>query len=89
MARAAKDKNLKRRTLTNLYNQRPTWLKPRPTSGSIGACSPRRDDEKTAMRKGIEVFREHFSDCEDRYLLTGGAPCHLLMSATPAGGDAA
>ncbi|MEE9294590.1 MAG: DNA methyltransferase [Phycisphaerae bacterium] len=27
MARAAKDKNLKKRTLTNLYNQRPTWLK--------------------------------------------------------------
>ena len=27
MARAAKDKNLKRRTLTNLYNERPMWLK--------------------------------------------------------------
>ncbi len=27
MARAAKDKNLKKRTLTNLYNERPTWLK--------------------------------------------------------------
>ncbi|MGB2985490.1 MAG: DNA methyltransferase [Phycisphaerae bacterium] len=27
MARAAKDKNLKKRTLTNLYNDRPTWLK--------------------------------------------------------------
>ncbi|MCH7807598.1 MAG: class I SAM-dependent DNA methyltransferase [Planctomycetes bacterium] len=27
MARAAKDKNLKKRTLTNLYNQRPTWLR--------------------------------------------------------------
>jgi len=27
MARAAKDPNLKKRTLTNLYNQRPTWLK--------------------------------------------------------------
>ncbi len=27
MARAAKDKNLKQRTLTNLYNQRPSWLK--------------------------------------------------------------
>jgi hypothetical protein len=27
MARAAKDKNLKRRTLTNLYNERPTWLR--------------------------------------------------------------
>lgn len=25
-ARAAKDKNLKKRTLTNLYNERPTWL---------------------------------------------------------------
>ena len=27
MARAAKDAKLKRRTLTKLYNQRPTWLK--------------------------------------------------------------
>jgi len=27
MALAAKDKDLKRRTLTNLYNERPTWLK--------------------------------------------------------------
>lgn len=27
MAEAAKDKNLKKRTLTNLYNARPTWLK--------------------------------------------------------------
>lgn len=27
MARAAKDPNLKKRTLTNLYNERPTWLK--------------------------------------------------------------
>ncbi len=27
MARAAKDKRLKRRTLTNLYNERPTWLR--------------------------------------------------------------
>ena len=27
MARAAKDKNLKKRTLTNLYNERPTWLR--------------------------------------------------------------
>jgi hypothetical protein len=27
MAAAAKDKNLKKRTLTNLYNERPTWLK--------------------------------------------------------------
>lgn len=27
MAAAAKDKNLKRRTLTNLYNERPTWLR--------------------------------------------------------------
>ena len=27
MARAAKDVNLKKRTLTNLYNERPTWLK--------------------------------------------------------------
>ncbi len=27
MAAAAKDANLKKRTLTNLYNQRPTWLK--------------------------------------------------------------
>jgi hypothetical protein len=27
MAAAAKDPNLKKRTLTNLYNQRPTWLK--------------------------------------------------------------
>ena len=27
MARAAKDPRLKKRTLTNLYNDRPTWLK--------------------------------------------------------------
>ncbi len=27
MAQAAKDPNLKRRTLTNLYNERPTWLR--------------------------------------------------------------
>jgi hypothetical protein len=27
MAAAAKDTNLKKRTLTNLYNERPTWLK--------------------------------------------------------------
>jgi len=27
MARAAKDGRLKKRTLTNLYNERPTWLK--------------------------------------------------------------
>jgi len=27
MARAAKDPKLKKRTLTNLYNERPTWLK--------------------------------------------------------------
>lgn len=27
MARAAKDRNLKKRTLTNLYNERPTWLR--------------------------------------------------------------
>jgi hypothetical protein len=27
MAAAAKDARLKKRTLTNLYNERPTWLK--------------------------------------------------------------
>lgn len=27
MATAAKDPQLKKRTLTNLYNERPTWLK--------------------------------------------------------------
>ena len=27
MAAAAKDERLKKRTLTNLYNERPTWLK--------------------------------------------------------------
>ena len=27
MAAAAKDANLKKRTLTNLYNERPTWLR--------------------------------------------------------------
>jgi hypothetical protein len=27
MAAAAKDANLRKRTLTNLYNERPTWLK--------------------------------------------------------------
>ena len=27
MAKATKDPNLKRRTLTNLYNDRPTWLR--------------------------------------------------------------
>lgn len=29
-ARAAEDARLKKRTLTNLYNQRPTWLAESP-----------------------------------------------------------
>jgi hypothetical protein len=33
------------------------------------------------MVKGLEVFREHFQDYADRYLLIGGAACDLAMSA--------
>ena len=33
------------------------------------------------MVKGLEVFREHFRDYADRYLLIGGAACDLAMSA--------
>jgi hypothetical protein len=31
--------------------------------------------------KGLDVFREHFRDFADRYLLIGGTACDLLMSA--------
>ena len=33
------------------------------------------------MVKGLEVFRRHFRDFADRYLLIGGAACDLAMSA--------
>jgi hypothetical protein len=33
------------------------------------------------MVKGLEVFREHFRNYADRYLLIGGAACDLAMSA--------
>ena len=33
------------------------------------------------MVKGLEVFREHFRDYANRYLLIGGAACDLAMSA--------
>lgn len=33
------------------------------------------------MVKGLDVFREHFRDFADRYLLIGGTACDLLMSA--------
>jgi len=36
MARAAKDSKLKRRTLTNPYNERPTW--PKPARRELGAA---------------------------------------------------
>jgi hypothetical protein len=31
--------------------------------------------------KGLEIFRQHFRDYADRYLLIGGAACDLAMSA--------
>jgi hypothetical protein len=33
------------------------------------------------MVTGLDVFREHFRDYGDRYLLIGGTACDLLMSA--------
>ena len=33
------------------------------------------------MVKGLEIFRQHFRDYADRYLLIGGAACDLVMSA--------
>lgn len=32
------------------------------------------------MAAGIEVFREHFSDYQDQYILIGGMACDLLLS---------
>lgn len=46
MAMAAKDTRLKKRTLTNLYNERPEWLKiaheklDRAVIGAYGAVDP-------------------------------------------------
>jgi hypothetical protein len=31
------------------------------------------------MVRGMEVFREHFADFADCYVLIGGAACDLLM----------
>ncbi len=36
------------------------------------------------MVTGLDVFRAHFRDYSDRYLLIGGAACDLLMSAAGA-----
>jgi hypothetical protein len=36
------------------------------------------------MVNGLDVFRAHFRDYADRYLLIGGAACDLLMSAAGA-----
>ena len=33
------------------------------------------------MVKGLEVFREHFRDYADRYVLIGGAACDIAMTA--------
>ena len=33
------------------------------------------------MVKGLEVFREHFRDYADRYVLIGGAACDIAMNA--------
>ena len=40
MAAAAKDAGLKKRTLTNLYNERPIWLKIRAVLSAYAATDP-------------------------------------------------
>jgi hypothetical protein len=30
--------------------------------------------------KGLEIFREHFRDYADRYVLIGGAACDIAMT---------
>jgi glutathionyl-hydroquinone reductase len=37
------------------------------------------------MVKGLEVFREHFRDYADRYVLIGGAACDIAMNAAGLG----
>ena len=32
------------------------------------------------MVKGLEVFREHFRNFADRYVLIGGAACDIAMN---------
>ena len=32
------------------------------------------------MVKGLEIFREHFRDYADRYVLIGGAACDIAMT---------
>ena len=32
------------------------------------------------MVKGLDLFREHFGEFADRYVLIGGAACDLIMS---------
>jgi hypothetical protein len=32
------------------------------------------------MVKGLEVFREHFRNFADRYVLIGGAACDIAMT---------
>lgn len=31
------------------------------------------------MVKGLDLFREHFKDCQDSYILIGGVACDLVM----------
>jgi hypothetical protein len=33
------------------------------------------------MVKGLEIFREHFRDYADRYVLIGGAACDIAMNS--------
>ena len=32
------------------------------------------------MVRGLDLFREHFKDFADRYVLIGGTACDLIMS---------
>jgi hypothetical protein len=58
MARAAKDKDLKKRTLTNLYNERPTWLKlaHRELDRAVLAAYAAVDDEGDWSEEWAEVW---------------------------------
>jgi len=63
MAAAAKDARLKKRTLTNLYNERPTWLKlahetlDRAALAAYVASIPRASGAKTGRRCGSTPAR--------------------------------
>jgi hypothetical protein len=35
--------------------------------------------EQVAMVKGLDIFREHFKDFQDSYVLIGGVACYLAM----------